>query len=52
MTAENTFGISRKSFLGGSLALFAAAGASAAPAPAKMVALHMGSRRLGGFVAG
>ena len=30
MVTENTFGISRKSFLGGSLALFAAAGSSAA----------------------
>ena len=37
MTAENTFGISRKSFLGGSLALFAAARASAAQAPAKKI---------------
>ena len=37
MTAENAFGISRKSFLGGSLALFAAARASAAPAPAKKI---------------
>ena len=37
MTAENTFGISRKSFLGGSLAMFAAAGASGAAAPAKKI---------------
>lgn len=37
MVTENSFGISRKSFLGGSLALFAAARASAAPAPAKKI---------------
>ena len=37
MATENTFGISRTSFLGGSLALFAAARASAAQAPAKKI---------------
>ena len=37
MATENAFGISRKSFLGGSLALFAAARASAAQAPAKKI---------------